>query len=143
MSALHFPTSGLIGGAIGITHLQRATLALILGERWGGRKKLPPTQQKVWDHMIDIVGSMLGWWCLFLGRVGALIGEVWPAGMQDKTSHSRVNLRADLVHGHLNLTMDSHSSYVPVADVEKAFEKVAKLGKKKHWVRASGEVSQL
>ena len=79
-AALQFAITGPLAGIIGVTHRFRACFSLVLAERWGGRSALPPDGHRLWDQMIKIAGPDASWNCRFLGRMGALLGLVWPAG---------------------------------------------------------------
>ncbi|KAL9052713.1 MAG: hypothetical protein Q9162_005214 [Coniocarpon cinnabarinum] len=77
-TALRFPISSEFGSTLGITHFERAALAIMLVERWGGKKELPPTDLSTWQALCDIVGEAV-WWCRYLGRAAAILGLVYPA----------------------------------------------------------------
>ncbi|KAI9733922.1 MAG: hypothetical protein M1834_002577 [Cirrosporium novae-zelandiae] len=78
-SALHFPITGLLASVHGLSHIDRAMLALALSERWGA--DLPPCDTTFEKNLEEIVGVERVWCAKWLGRVGALLGKVYPAGV--------------------------------------------------------------
>ena len=140
-SCLRFPITGTVGGAAGITHFERAALALILVERWGGPKHLPAEEQTVWGQLLNIVGSRAAWWCLYIGRAGALVGEVFPAGLYCHACSQmlrRLEVVGSIEDRQISLTVSLAPTSSPT-DTVKVAKRIGKLGKKKNWARAKGE----
>lgn len=91
-SALHSTISGVFAGAHGVSHAERALLSLILCERFGGTKALSATDQDLYERLAQLITPANGWWCKYLGRVGAVIGALYPAGT---SKEQRLLMRAD------------------------------------------------
>lgn len=133
-SALRSTTTGVLASAHGLAHEERAILALVLCERWGGASDLPPTDLPFFRSMQTLVGPWSAWWSRYLGRVAALIGEVYPSGRGQETltltaTWSVTGKGNDLVVLQAQ-TRDGH--------VKKLFgdeiEQINKAGKKKNWI---------
>lgn len=80
-SALRSTTTGALANINGADHEERAMLAIILCERWGGIGALSPGDEAFYRRLMELVGPEAGWWCMFVGRLGALLGQVYPAGV--------------------------------------------------------------
>ncbi|THW46105.1 Ppx-GppA-domain-containing protein [Aureobasidium pullulans] len=70
VAALRSTTTGILASAHGLSHSERCTLALLLCERWGGLKDLPPTDIAFFHSMQSLAGAEQAWWARYLGRVG-------------------------------------------------------------------------
>ncbi|KAK4955000.1 retrograde regulation protein 2 [Elasticomyces elasticus] len=134
-SALRSTTSGILAGVHGVLHENRALLALLLCQRWGG--SVPPTDDRFKSALEDVLGQPWTlWWINYLGSVAALIAGVFPAGVTEKNAH-RLGLRADWVDGkkdkevYLQAAFGSDVSSDGFADYVHGIEKV---GKRKRWV---------
>lgn len=79
-SALRSTTTGIFSAAHGVSHEERAILAILLCERHGGYGAISPTEQDFYRRMLQLVPVGLAWWCVYLGQVGAVIASVYPAG---------------------------------------------------------------
>jgi len=80
-SALRSTTTGALASIHGADHEERAMLAVMLCERWGGVGALAPGDEVFYRRLMELIGSEAGWWCMFVGRLGALLGVVYPAGV--------------------------------------------------------------
>ncbi len=78
-AALHCATTGILAGVHGISHEDRALLCLGLCQRWGG--EVSPTDDHFLHRLQLLVGDERSWWTRYIGRVAALICEVYPAGV--------------------------------------------------------------
>jgi retrograde regulation protein 2 len=133
-AALRSTTTGILASAHGLSHHERALLALLLCERWGGKKHLPPTDLAFFQAMQALVGREHTWWTGYLGRVAALIGAFYPSG---KGSHDLV------LQSRWQITKKGEEMLVLcVADckgesvnglVGEEMERIEKVGKKKNW----------
>lgn len=91
--------------------------------------------------MIELVGAQAAWWCRYIGRIGALLGVVWPAGIgkgSDAEMAARVELTSTATAASaLTLTVRAERNILSdklrdaVADIEK-------LGKKKNRIGLGG-----
>ncbi|KAL8930487.1 MAG: hypothetical protein Q9208_000671 [Pyrenodesmia sp. 3 TL-2023] len=131
-AALRSTTTGLLGSAHGLSHIDRALLALVLCERWGG--DLSPTDEQYLSKIQELAGPQASWWAKYIGRSAGGIGDLFPAGViRDKderlirveagwTEHESVDLR-------IKVAMEGVGG--AVEDWRRGIEKV---GKKKNWV---------
>ncbi|KAL4784302.1 major facilitator superfamily domain-containing protein [Aspergillus varians] len=147
-AALHSTTTGLLASTNSISHTERAMMALVLTERWAG--DLAPTEESYHKNLLHCVSAQEAWWCQYLGRVAALVGEVYPAGRVSGT-HWRVQLGTDWDHvikkkerrDLLRLKVQWNRETAATSGITGPWlrdrvEKIEKAGKKKSWVRAYG-----
>ena len=80
-AALRSTTTGILAGIHGASHDERAALAVMLCERWGGLGDLPPGEAGFYQRLLRLLGAEWAWWCLFFGRVAGLVGAVFPSGV--------------------------------------------------------------
>ncbi len=78
-AALRSTTTGLLGSAHGLSHIDRALLALVLCERWGG--DLSPTDEQYLSKLQELAGPRASWWAKYIGRSAGGIGDLFPAGV--------------------------------------------------------------
>ncbi|PLB55394.1 retrograde regulation protein 2 [Aspergillus steynii IBT 23096] len=143
-AALHSTSTGLLASVNTVAHVQRALVALVLCERWGG--DIAPIDEIYQNQLLDYVSKKEAWWCRYLGRVATLIGDVYPAG-RVPTTKGRIQLETewgttvkkkeerDLLHLRVKCDVDG-----PLRDeiLPERAEKIEKLGKKKHWIKGYG-----
>jgi retrograde regulation protein 2 len=140
-AALRSTTTGIFSAAHGTSHEQRALLAILLCERYGGYTSISPTEQDFYCRMLQLVPSGTEWWCMYLGRIAAVLASVYPAGIIRKP---RVNVAAQWT-----LTKKDNEKLFVNFEFEKepdeldeglnaALRKVEKAGKKKNWIGGSG-----
>ncbi|KAL5334232.1 major facilitator superfamily domain-containing protein [Aspergillus crustosus] len=147
-AALHSTTTGLLASTNSVSHTERVLIALILAERWAG--DLAPTEEAYQENLRRCVSPQEAWWCQYLGRVAALIGEVYPAGCVPE-EHWRIRLstewdhvvkkkeRRDLLRLKVQWNRESAAtSGVTEQWLRDRVEKIEKAGKKKRWIRAYG-----
>lgn len=133
-SALRSTTTGTLAAAHGLAHEERALLALALCERWGGASDLPHADLQFYASMRALVGDWPAWWTMYLGRVGALVGEVYPSGRgpEELTLRSVWDVTGkgnDLLVLQAR-TVDGRANELFADELEQ----IAKAGKKKNWV---------
>jgi len=128
-AALHAPTTGLLAGAHGVSHTERAALALALAERWGA--DVAPTDEAFLHGLRALVGPRLQWWTAYLGRVAALLGDVYPAGTV--RGEKRVDVSATWEAGVLVLEV-GFARGVQTEGLAKVLGRVEKVGQRKRWV---------
>lgn len=148
-AALHSTTSGLLASANSLTHVDRALLALALCERWDG--DLAPTDQSLHRRLRQCVPAEEAWWCQYLGRVGTLIGDIYPAGRVFANGDRwRVQLEAhmdmvskkkgdqSLLRLQVYWNQDAPAGLVLRDGLYEHGENIEKAGKKKKWVEGHG-----
>ena len=91
VSALFTPITGVLASAHGVSHTDRALLALILCQRWEG--ELAPPYGNMLDRLRRVLGKQEAWWCNYIGTVANLIGHVYPSGTIDATN-KRIELES-------------------------------------------------
>lgn len=133
-SALRSTTTGVLASAHGLAHEERALLALALCERWGGEKDLPPSDLPFYRSFQALVGPWLSWWAYYLGRVGALVGEVYPSGR----GREFLTLRTawdETGKGNELLVLQARTVDGRVHELfADELEQIQKAGKKKNWI---------
>jgi retrograde regulation protein 2 len=80
-AALRSTTTGVLGAVHGASHDERAGLAIMLCERWGGVGALSPADEAFYDQLLELLGPEEAWWCMYYGRIAAVVGEIYPAGI--------------------------------------------------------------
>lgn len=78
LSALMEPTTGVLASAHGVSHTDRALVALILARRWDS--DLAPPYDSIAQRLQATLSKQEAWWCNYIGSVVALIGHVYPSG---------------------------------------------------------------
>lgn len=146
-TALRSTTTGLLAGAHGVSHSDRALLALVLCERWG--HDLSPSDTAFHATLQALAGPSASWWAKYVGRVARGLGDLFPAGVVRQGDESRsVRLEArwqrkpptktgatDAV-----LAVKLVDNRTVVDDVVREWaEALGKVGKKKQWVRGGGD----
>ncbi|KAL2789289.1 Ppx/GppA phosphatase family-domain-containing protein [Aspergillus keveii] len=147
-AALHSSTTGLLASTNCLSHTERAMMALVLTERWTG--DLAPAEESYMNQLRRCISAQEAWWCQYLGRVAALVGEVYPAG-RVPTGHWRVQLatewdqitkkkeRRDLLRVKIKWNSDLAATSGTAGEwLQDRAEKIEKAGKKKSWIRAYG-----
>ena len=138
-SALHSTTTGLLAGAHGISHTDRALLGLVLFERWRG--ELPPIDVQLHLGLQQIVGSASSFLAAYLGRILYGLGDVFPAGrVRDGAlaiSTAWGAVEGGKRHGEPVLRLELLADELALSAVERWAVDLEKLGKKKNWVRTS------
>lgn len=155
-SALHCSTTGQLAAVHGVSHLERAVLAVALCERWGGRGALSPADTEFYDRLVQLVTlehEFLTWWCLFVGRTAAALGELYPAGVVNEqqplqvqatwTGSGEVEMKIEINPGkeqdENGDISDGIETQMDVGEsVLKALRKVSRCGKKKNWYGGRG-----
>ncbi|KAJ4367958.1 retrograde regulation protein 2 [Didymella sp. IMI 355093] len=140
-SALRSTTTGIFSTAHGASHEDRALLAILLCERYGGYGSISPTEQDFYKRMVRLLPEGMQWWCMYVGRVAAVIAAVYPAGA---IRSSRVTIESQWA-----ITRKAHKKLCVDFDMKKevdeldeglnaALRKIAKAGKKKNWMHGEG-----
>ena len=143
-AALHSTTTGILASTNNLTHTNRALLALILTERWSGDLTSPDETFR--DRLRMCISPREAWWGRYLGRVAAMIGDVYPSGVVPDSW--RIRLETEWQCGMKKKeTCDFLRLKVRCNDVEREVmrevlvdttEWIEKLGKKKKWVDGYG-----
>lgn len=133
-AALRWTTTGALAGTHGLVHEERAALSLALCHRW--ERAVGRTHQSFFDALEAYAGAEVAWWARYVGAVGALLGNVYPAGV---VAEERLRLRCEAAAAgrikRLGLLVTFRGMD---ADEEASFQGdvrgIEKVGKKKNWV---------
>ncbi|KAL9942170.1 hypothetical protein ACHAP9_008921 [Verticillium nonalfalfae] len=82
-AALYATSTGIMSSTHGVSHQDRARLALMLQARYRG--ELPPREVAFREALRSTLTPEDVWWAQYLGRVGYLITCLYPAGKIDLT----------------------------------------------------------
>lgn len=146
-AALHSTTSGILASTNSLTHLNRSLLALALCERWNG--DLAPTDQSLHNRLRQCVSAAEAWWCQYLGRVGALIGDIYPSGvvpsgkqrvqLEVQGEKSAVATKKNDKERLLRLVVKRNPEGMRDVDgLKEHAKRIEKTGKKKNWLVGYG-----
>ena len=137
-TALRSTTTGLLAGAHGLMHEERAALSLALCERWGGEDDLSAAEQDFFGRMSGILQPREQWWAKFLGRIGSLVGSMWPAGVGVAgVEHEEERVRLDVRWSEGLRGVEGLVVIISAKDnveVDAQAKKLESLGKKKNWI---------
>ncbi|KAI1918214.1 retrograde regulation protein 2 [Ophidiomyces ophidiicola] len=142
--ALHSTTSGLLAATHGISHVDRTLLALLLYYRWQG--DLCPPDESFLHRLQQIISAEEAWWCQYIGRVAAFVGEIYPSGIIREAT-PRVSFSTGWSPGKkgrpivsLNIKVPDQQN-PPCNDADWLTDEVSritKVGKKKNWAIMEG-----
>ncbi|OCT46410.1 Retrograde regulation protein 2 [Cladophialophora carrionii] len=96
LSALHAPITGVLASAHGVSHADRAILALTLCGRWNDDVSPPHDNFKA--RLYSVLTQQEGFWAKYLGALAGLVGTVYPAGHID-AKHPRLKFSARWADG--------------------------------------------
>ncbi|KAF2227669.1 Ppx/GppA phosphatase family-domain-containing protein [Elsinoe ampelina] len=146
-SALRFSSTGELAGTHGLGHGERAMLGVLLCERWGGVGELADTDRGFYERLSELVpgGGEGRWWLRYLGRIGGLVGVVWPAGIREGSGEvgagvetmgrwERREGKGDRVVLTISVKGTEEEAREWKGEFEDEIEDVVKVGKKKNWV---------
>jgi len=142
-SALYSTSTGLLSSTRGVSHEDRARLALMLESRYMG--ELPPREIQFREALRRVITPEEVWWTMYLGRIGYLIGRLYPAGRIDE-SKPRISLSAEWAwdlgrkksREGVRLTISVQKvkhDYAKLKETLRAHVGIVEsVGKKKNWV---------
>ena len=144
LAALYVPVTGVLASAHGISHADRALLALTLCARWNA--DLAPPHENFKARLYAITTHQEGFWADYLGAVASLVGAVYPAGLIG-AKHTRLKISAHWADGLgkrglnqgvvLKLQCRRDDPMTCPTAVNKLVDNIEKVGKKKN--RVGGE----
>ena len=140
LAALYCPITGVLASAHGISHGDRALLALMLCQRWAG--ELAPPHESLQERLRQLLSRQEVWWCNYLGRVAGLVGHVYPAGRMN--DGRRLQFRAEWATGlgkkgldegiRLIIFTAAADPMTSIAALRDPVDGIEAVGKKKRWV---------
>jgi retrograde regulation protein 2 len=147
-AALYSTSTGLLSSVHGVSHIDRAMLALMLEARYEG--EMPPREEKFKASLREVLTHQEAWWMEYLGKVAMLINRLYPSGFID-VDEPRIGLRAEWVENagrkgtkegvQLVITVQKKDND-PMKLVEAIRDHVGimeKVGKKKRWIGPKNE----
>jgi retrograde regulation protein 2 len=93
-AGLYAPVTGILASVHGISHTDRALLAIFLYTRWDA--EVAPPHDDFADRLRRILSPQEGWWAGYLGAVAGMVGNIYPSGHIPST---RVKLSARWADG--------------------------------------------
>ncbi|QKX59351.1 uncharacterized protein TRUGW13939_06485 [Talaromyces rugulosus] len=144
-AGLYSTTTGILACANSLAHSDRAILALILCERWPG--DLAPAEKSLQTRLQQFVSADEAWWCIYLGLVATLIGDVYPAGrvptgtprIEFSTSWKQVFKKKQGTTDALSLQVvvnEGVQQTVTDTALKDTIGNIEKCGKQKNWIQA-------
>jgi retrograde regulation protein 2 len=145
-AALYSTSTGLMSSTHGVSHGDRARLALLLAERYLG--ELPPREVDFKANLRQLLTPEEVWWTLYLGRIANLITRLYPAGIIDEikprivpsaewSNHLGKNKAKRGIHLVLSVQKVKHDPTMFKEVVEENVSTVEKVGKTKNWIGGS------
>jgi retrograde regulation protein 2 len=142
-AALYSTSTGLMSSTHGVSHADRARLALLLEERYDG--ELPPREIDFKFNLQQLLSPEEVWWTGYVGKIGLLINRLYPTGTIDEHK-PRVIFSAEWAdnlgkkHNKQGLKLICSIQKVnnDPMKIKEALEEfshtIVKVGKKKNWI---------
>ncbi|KAF2432022.1 Ppx-GppA-domain-containing protein [Tothia fuscella] len=142
-AALYSTSTGFMASTHGVTHENRALLALLLVSRYDG--ELPPREQDFKTALQEILTPEQVWWTRYLGEVGQLVCSVYPVGSVD-SDIPRVKVEAEWASGFgkhddkegirlvLSIKKVEDDEFMLKETLEELTGEIEKVGKRKNWI---------
>ncbi|PVH72413.1 Ppx-GppA-domain-containing protein [Cadophora sp. DSE1049] len=142
-AALYSTSTGLMSTSHGVSHSDRALLALMLEERYEG--VLPPREVDFKLRLSELLTAEAVWWTRYVGKIGFMISSLYPAGFIDQykprvglTARWSTDLGKEGDKDGLKLTMSIEKVKSDPMKLKEALEGavgvIEKVGKKKNWI---------
>ncbi|KAK7432912.1 retrograde regulation protein 2 [Neonectria magnoliae] len=142
-AALYSTSAGFLASTRGVSHEDRARLALMLESRYMG--ELPPREVQFMEALRRVITPEEVWWAAYLGRVGYLISRLYPAGEIEERKPRVVlssewgwDLGRKKKREGVRLVISVQKVKDDPAKLKKALRDhvkiVEKVGKKKNWI---------
>ncbi|KAL8877905.1 MAG: hypothetical protein Q9198_004174 [Flavoplaca austrocitrina] len=137
-AALRSTTTGILGNAHGLSHTDRALLALVMCERCGA--ELSSTDEQLLIKMHELVGPHASWWAKYIGRAAGGIATLFPAGVMREHEESELCVAATWTTVQKKEAVQAISFDIRngTPDVDSAVgdwrHEMEKIGKKKNWI---------
>ena len=129
-AALRSTTTGILASTHGISHCDRATLALVLCERWGGEDDVPLSDRGFLHSLEDLGGAAGVWWAKYLGCMARGLARIHPAGL---VRDCQVTVRAEMTTVNVKIRISPLKKDI-VSAAHHWAKQLKKLGKSENWV---------
>jgi retrograde regulation protein 2 len=142
-AALYSTSTGILASSHGVSHTDRALLALMFEERFEG--ELPPREADFKNALRQLLNPEEVWWTRYLGKMGMVISRLYPAGIIE-IAKPRVKISAKWAaglgkHGSKNgielrfeIAKRVDDPFMLKETMEDVLEAVEKVGKRKNWI---------
>lgn len=142
-SSLYSTSTGLLSSTHGVSHSNRALLALMLEESYEG--ELPPREARFKSHLRDILEAREVWWTCYIGKVALILRRLYPSGSVDEAK-PRVELSAQWATEIVNresrkgiklifLIQRKRSDPMKLKEtIQDHVKVIQRLGKRKNWI---------
>lgn len=142
-AALYSTSTGILASSHGVSHADRALLALMFEERFEG--ELPPREMDFKTALRQLLTPEQIWWTRYLGKVGMIIARMYPAGIivEDKP---RVKISAKWAAGlgkqgnkdglvlRFAISKKDNDTFLLKETMEDLLKVIEKVGKRKNWI---------
>ncbi|KAH8649704.1 Ppx/GppA phosphatase family-domain-containing protein [Tricladium varicosporioides] len=142
-AALYCTSTGFMSSTHGVSHSDRALLALLLESRYDG--ELPPREVDFKKSLQAILTPEEVWWTRYLGEVGQLLATLYPSGSFDE-DEPRIRTKAEWASGFgkdndkeglrliLSIKKVKKDPMMLRDTLEDLTSEIDKVGKKKNWI---------
>lgn len=142
-AALASTTTGILASAHGVSHTDRALLALMFEERFEG--ELPPREADYKASLRALLTAEQVWWTRYIGKIAMMIARVYPAGTIE-VGKPRVKISArwaaglgknknkDGIELKFSIPRVPNDPYLLKSTMEDVLRVVEKVGKRKNWI---------
>ncbi|CZS88907.1 hypothetical protein WAI453_010522 [Rhynchosporium graminicola] len=142
-AALYCTSAGFMASTHGVSHIDRALLALMLEERYEG--ELPPREAEFKLSLQSILTDEEIWWTRYLGAIGLLISKIYPGGNFDE-DEPRIKVDSEWASGFgkeddkeglrliLSIKKIKDDPMMLKEALDDHVSDIHKVGKKKNWI---------
>jgi retrograde regulation protein 2 len=142
-AALYSTSTGLMSSTHGVSHEDRALLALMLEERYEG--ELPPRESQFKHSLQGILSREETWWTRYIGAFGLLLSKVFPAGVVDEKA-PRMKVDSEWASGFgkrkqkeglrliLSIKKIQDDPLMLKEALQDHIKGIKKVGKRKNWI---------
>lgn len=142
-AALYSTSTGIMSSTHGVSHEDRALLALILEERYEG--ELPPREIEFKKSLRGILSEEEVWWTRYIGTFGMLLSKIYPAGFVDEKA-PRIKVDAEWASGFgkrgrkeglrliLSVKKIENDPLLLKETLQHQAKAIRKVGKRKNWI---------
>lgn len=142
-AALYSTSTGIMSSTHGVSHEDRALLALMLEERYEG--ELPPRESQFKLSLQGILTPEETWWTRYIGTFGLLLSKVFPAGVVDENA-PRIQVASEWASGFgkrkrkeglrliLSIKKIKNDPMMLKEALEDNIKDINKVGKRKNWI---------